>query len=140
ETIPPGPTAVFKRLASYEIPTAKDWTDSLFEQWQWVRKTVEEPQEFFRLTEDQARERLGELGRLLELECKKDQLRFQVECLNHLEAQRHCIAELSEKVDQLLLRSSEVDPTPLKRVMPSLESNADQSTVNTGGYHSEIDA
>ena len=82
ENPPPPPAQVLARLDKADLPDASDWTEALFQQWRWVRQTVEEPQEFFVLPEDQARVHLAELGRLLELECQKDREVFQVESLN----------------------------------------------------------
>lgn len=136
ENPPPQPAQILTKLEKAALPDTNDWTEALLQQWQWVRKTEEEPQEFFLLHEDRARVELAELGKLLALECEKDRELFQCESLKLQREHSQGISDLLEKQQENHLE-----------VMASLNNNGavigsmtEGKDVPAGRYHAEIDA
>ena len=50
------------RIRSGHLPSEQDWIEALFEQWRYIRSSVDSPQAFFLIEENTARQRIGDLG------------------------------------------------------------------------------
>jgi len=132
ELPPPAPSELLARLAQSELPDANAWTEALFEQWARVRATVLEPQEFFLLSEPEARNQLAELGKRLERECQRDSALFRVKALEML-------GEIKAKIDSQLETRQIATPQQLPNPVTT-GSMTDAKARFSGAYHGEIDA
>ena len=137
--LPPAPLQVFAKLEAYQLPDAEDWTAALIRQWEWVRTTIEDPQPFFLLPEDQAQAKLAELGRLLAIECQKDRELFQIACLKVQQEHGKELSEISEKLDRERRDRNEFG-AELMATIQHLPARIGAVTEVTGGFHGEIDA
>ncbi|MEX2140767.1 MAG: hypothetical protein WD894_16005 [Pirellulales bacterium] len=144
DTPRPEPHQILQRIKKYELPTADDWSAALVSQWRWVKSTSDEPQPFFKLSEDRARARLAELGQLLALECGKDREIFQIECLRLQRQHDDELSEISQKVDSTQAAISELRADVIA-VAERLPANLTPVTPVrgahfTGRFHGQIDA
>ncbi|MGA2092511.1 MAG: tetratricopeptide repeat protein [Sedimentisphaerales bacterium] len=97
----PSLCALRKTILDNHIPTESQWLDALLEQWRLVPGTVEEPQKFFKLEEDIARQHLTRLAKALADECKKYDTLFKVSTIDELR-------KISSKLDGLVTQSKPV--------------------------------
>jgi predicted NACHT family NTPase len=86
------------------------------EQWRLVPRTVEEPQKFFKLPEDTARQHLARLAKALADECKQYDTLFKVSTIDELR-------KISSKLDGLLPQPK---PAPQEFVQKRLYPEIDQ--------------
>ncbi len=74
-------------------PTGADWEAALIEQWQYVRKHVQEPQAFFTLSESEATTHLGDLAKQLAVVCAQHEPLFRSTAMILL---REILSEIKE--------------------------------------------
>jgi hypothetical protein len=101
----PSLCALRKIILDNHIPTESQWLNALLEQWRLVPGTVEEPQKFFKLPEDAARQHLTRLAKALADECKQYDTLFKVSTIDELR-------KISKKLDGLAPQSKPAPQGP----------------------------
>jgi tetratricopeptide (TPR) repeat protein len=102
----PSLCALRNTILDNHIPTESQWLNALLEQWRLVPGTVEEPQKFFKLQENTARQHLVRLAKALSDECKKYDTLFKVSTIDELR-------KISLKLDGLLPQPTPVPHGPM---------------------------
>lgn len=100
----PSLCALRKTILDNHIPTESQWLDALLEQWRLVPGTVEEPQKFFKLPEDTARQHLIRLAKALADECAKYDSLFKIGTTDGIRNANTGINEIKTKLDEIIQR------------------------------------
>lgn len=80
-------------------PTSEDWEVALIEQWEYVKKTIEYPQEFFVITETDATTHLGNLAKRLAEVCVQHEPLFRSTAMKMLHEILHEVRGNELKTD-----------------------------------------
>lgn len=92
-------------LRQSNVPTDEVWRDSLFEQWRYVRANIRHPQDFFLLSESDARAHLGALALRLHTVCSQHEALFRattITLLQELLARGGDSASVRKEVEHVL--------------------------------------
>lgn len=62
---------------SAQIPSLNQWHEALMEQWHFVRKSIKDPQDFFKIPEEEASNHLNNLSKALVIVCEQNDRLFK---------------------------------------------------------------
>ncbi|GAA4462356.1 hypothetical protein [Novipirellula rosea] len=143
EKPPPEPIAVQKSLARYEPPPVEAWEGAITAQWKWVRENIEETQDFFAISEDEAHVHIHELAASLAQECMLNREMFQMAALAALQDQSKSLNEIRLNQSELCIKIDEVkDAVVAGRVPQNTTTPIENSSgeVLSVGFAGDLDA